>query len=214
MVGESDAAALRAYVSRLTERSVTDDDPVALRSVQRAAFTSWARKNGIAIRSAILGSRSPFTLRALLGGNDEPVQRRAAVSTTDAGPRSPGAAVLSVGIDIEEVDSLPRPDDHRAHPFFQDHFSDVEIAHCIRQDDVAASFCGTWAAKEAILKSGVPVERLLDIAITHDAAGRPCYPGCHLSISYTRHAAVAVCLRLADRPASRDHPGAAASTAM
>ncbi len=205
MAGEIDGEALCAYLSRLLDRRVTADDGIALRSVQKAALAAWARKTGIAVSATVLASRGTLTPRMLLEGSregDVPPRRRA----PDARPSGPAVAILGVGIDIEEVESLPRPDDYRTHPFFRDQFSDAEIAHCLQQADVGASFCGTWAAKEAILKSGLASGRLGDIAITHDAAGRPHHPGCQISISYTRHAAVALCLRLAEPSPGRIVP--------
>jgi phosphopantetheine--protein transferase-like protein len=110
---------------------------------------------------------------------------------------------LRIGIDIEEVDQLPHADDYRDHPFYQDHFTPGELSHAIRQADPRASLCGIWAAKEAIVKSGllptVP-DHLREIEITHSAAGQPMLRGCQLSISHTPRTAVAVCIAGAAAP--------------
>ena len=108
----------------------------------------------------------------------------------------PGS-LAGVGIDIEEVERLPEAADHREHPFYRDNFTPAEISYAVMQPNPRASFCGMWAAKEAVLKSGIasaPNGHLGSIEIEHDARGRPGYRGSQLSISHTERTAVAVCI--------------------
>lgn len=195
MAGDERLDEVVAYLSRLTGGPVSADGAVHLRSVHRAAFASWARQQAIPVRFAAMAPGAAFSVRDLLGegGGAAPVQLRrpASAATPDAGP------LLGVGIDIEEVGNLPATDDYREHPFYQGAFTPSEIAYCVRQADARASLCGTWAAKEAVVKSGAasaPPGRLSAIEIGRDAAGRPTFPGCQLSISHTASTAVAVCL--------------------
>jgi phosphopantetheine--protein transferase-like protein len=202
MDGSASFDAALAYVSRLTGQDVSLDQKLGLRSIHRVALASWARKENLKLRASLINSIEPFSLRDLL--SDDGIA---------AGPATPAPAFAAetdaaplIGIDIEEVASLPAADDYREHPFYRDNFSPAEIAYCVRQPDERAAFCGTWAAKEAVLKSGAPgtLSRLGAIEILRDDRGRPTYPGCTLSISHTASTAVAVCLR---QPA----PAAAAS---
>lgn len=204
-VGEDTTGAVLAYLSRLVGDLPSADAPVQLRSVHRAAFTAWARKQNIPVRLPLIHAGAPFTVRELLATREEAViAQPVAVASTPIRPVSAApAGMLGVGIDIEETDNLPHAADYREHPFFQDHFTSAEIAYCIRKRDARASFCGLWAAKEAILKSGAASSRsgsLNEIAITHDPSGRPQFPSCQLSISHTNNVAVAVCIALASLP--------------
>jgi phosphopantetheine--protein transferase-like protein len=198
MAGEERIDQVTAYLSRLLGEQLLSDQPIQLRSVHRAALGSWARKQNLLLRLAVINSPSPFTVRELL---DDSVDSdavssppRSVAQTTLSAPTAP---LVVIGIDIEDVENIPLADDYREHPFFQDHFTSAEIAYCLRQIDVRASFCGTWAAKEALLKAGLissPSGLLKNIEIDRDSMGRPLFPQCSLSISHTPKTAVAVCV--------------------
>jgi phosphopantetheine--protein transferase-like protein len=167
---------------------------------------AWARTQTVTIRAEALTS-GLCTVRQVLGAGGDDF----AVATASALPvvSARGASDLSapggeIGIDLEEVDSLPEASDYREHSFFRDYFSSAEIAYCIRQPNTRASFCGLWAAKEAILKAGLipATSRLMkEFEIGHDEQGRPTFPACRLSISHTSRFAVAVCVAAAATPA-------------
>jgi phosphopantetheine--protein transferase-like protein len=186
-----------AFVSRLTGHDVAADERLGLRSIQRVALTSWARAENVTLRGALIDSGAPFTMRDLLtpAGLESSA---AAVVPAAAGPAPmPASAAGLIGIDIEDVASLPEAEDYREHPFYRDNFTPAEIAYCLRQGDPRASLCGVWAAKEAILKTGLAsaaLLRLIDIEILRDEWGRPGFANCAISISHTGQAAVAVCM--------------------
>lgn len=201
MAGEDMSDEVAVYLSRLTGEAVSNDRPVALRSIQWAAFTAWARKEKVRLKTSIVGTRASFLLADLLSEEEErdTTANAAPVSTLHptAGP-VPTAAVPvgGIGIDIEDIDSLPDADDFREHPFFGETFTSAELVYCIRQPNSRSAFCGLWAAKEAIAKAtGVPAAGgLRSIEIAHDALGRPIHPAGLLSISHTPRSAVAVCI--------------------
>ena len=56
-----------------------------------------------------------------------------------------------VGIDIEEIDLLPKTDNYREEEFYVMNFSPSEIAYCILKPNPIASFTGLFAAKVAII---------------------------------------------------------------
>lgn len=184
------------YVSRLMGQPVGADEKVTLRSVHRAALSAWARKENVALQGQLISSGAPFSMRELLMfEGDVPVSAPPKRASASVAP-----SVRGIGIDIEDVSALPVVDDFRSEPFYQNNFTPSEIAYCIRRPDSIASFCGLWAAKEAILKSGMmdmSEGGLNIIEITWDAQGRPMFPGCQLSISHTPHTAVAVCMAIA-----------------
>jgi phosphopantetheine--protein transferase-like protein len=196
MVGDSQTAKIVAFLSNLLDEPVSPDTPVRLRSVQRAAFSAWTRKEGLQVRTALLSRTTPFSVTELLANPDiDPVSVPSIKS-----PPSPSIGLESpagVGIDIEDVASIPHADDYREHDFFRDNFTQAEIAYCLAQPDVRASFCGTWAAKEALLKAGLNIDQsnqLNTIEITRDRLSRPLYAGWHLSISHTPTTAIAFCM--------------------
>jgi phosphopantetheine--protein transferase-like protein len=200
-----------AYLSRLTGEPVSADQPLRLRSVQRAAFASWSRRQNLPISFVGVASGAPFSVRDLLTQDREitlispPIAPETNIVRSGQGVLS-NLPVATIGIDIEEVEYLPQADDYREHPFFQDNFTPEEIAYCIRQSDVRASLCGTWAAKEAIIKSGLvnaALGQLRLVEISRDGFGRPNFPNCSLSISHTASTAVAVCIATA-KPLERD----------
>jgi phosphopantetheine--protein transferase-like protein len=199
MAGEAHVDQVLAYLERLTGAPVAVQTSLKLRSVHRAAFTSWARKQNIPIQAAIMNAGN-CTVSQVLGLGESSLLEVppeaaspvvASIEVVASGPRG------EVGIDMEEVESMPEASDYREHPFFQDHFAPAEIAYCIRRADVRISLCGLWAAKEAMLKAGViPVgtHTMNGFEISHDESGRPTFPGCRLSISHTSKFAVAVCV--------------------
>lgn len=203
MAGEDLLDGAVALVSRLLDRPVAADEVIALRSVQRAALAAWAKKVGAPIKGGVLENSHPFRLSSLMGAGDgPPASEPAAPRRAAAGTGAPPAG--GVGLDLEQIEALPQADDYREHAFYRDNFTPAEIAYCIRQPNVRASFCGLWAAKEAVLKSGAAVAQgttLAHIEIGRDEAGRPTHPGCALSISHTPQTAAAVCLLGAAAPA-------------
>lgn len=103
----------------------------------------------------------------------------------------------TVGIDIEDIDAMPRTNDFREEEFYKLNFSSTEIAYCILQPSPYASFTGLFAAKEAIVKANNSYRNkpFNTIVINHDPEGKPEYPGFYLSVSHTNNMAVAVALQ-------------------
>jgi holo-[acyl-carrier protein] synthase len=105
---------------------------------------------------------------------------------------------LAIGVDIEEVASMPAVSDFREDPFYRQNFSAREIAYCILQPHPLQSFAGRFCAKEAIVKAdkawrGTPFHQL---EILTDAAGAPCFEGFAISIAHTPAQAIAVALKV------------------
>jgi phosphopantetheine--protein transferase-like protein len=193
------------YLSRLMGGRVTADQMITLSSAQKAAFASWLRREAIASDFAMV-NRGAFTIAGLLNGprtggaheDSVPVATTLAIARPVIPPGSgANGSIGGIGIDIEELDTLPDAEDYREHEFYRDNFSPAEIAYCIQQPAVKTSFCGLWAAKEAVIKSGAAsntFDGLRSIEIARDGAGRPMHPGCMLSISHSARTAVAVCV--------------------
>lgn len=99
-----------------------------------------------------------------------------------------------IGIDIEEIDSMPGANDFREEVFYKMNFSASEIAYCILQPSPYASFAGLFAAKEALVKadSNYKNKAFNTIVIEHTETGKPSHGDFNLSISHTKTTAVAV----------------------
>lgn len=102
----------------------------------------------------------------------------------------------TIGIDIEEVESMPHANDFREAEFYKMNFATSEIAWCILRPDSYASFAGLFAAKEALVKAdptykGQPFNT---IVIVHDPEGKPLFPGFALSITHSGKLAIAVAI--------------------
>ena len=104
----------------------------------------------------------------------------------------------AVGIDMEDINAMPKANDFREDEFYKMNFSQAEIAYCILQPAPYASFAGLFAAKEAIVKANNANRNkpFNTIVISHDKQGKPQFPGFHISLSHTENMAVAVALQM------------------
>ena len=93
----------------------------------------------------------------------------------------------SVGIDAENISSMPVVNDFREDAFYKMNFAPAEMAHCILQPNPYASFAGLFAAKEAIIKADNLYRNkpFHSIIIDHLPEGKPVHPGFQISISHT-----------------------------
>jgi phosphopantetheine--protein transferase-like protein len=108
-----------------------------------------------------------------------------------------GDESLSVGVDIESIESLPRVADFRREEFYKQNFTPQEMAWCILQPEPYESFAGLFAVKEALVKADNSLRELPfnQIGVGHSPEGRPVYPGFAISIAHANGTAVAVAAR-------------------
>jgi phosphopantetheine--protein transferase-like protein len=116
-------------------------------------------------------------LLTLLSGEAEPTAVQTVKAVTKSGPNSARAAsgTLQVGLDVEDIRSLPAAVDYWEHDFYRSNFARSEIAYAVLEADPLTHFAGFWCAKEALRKcdpsfAEVPFDR---IAVAHEAGGRP-----------------------------------------
>lgn len=102
----------------------------------------------------------------------------------------------TVGIDIEDIESMPQANDFREDEFYTMNFSSSEIAYCILQPNPLASFAGLFAAKEAIVKANNIYQNKLfnTIIIEHLPGGKPVHTNLQLSISHSSTTAVGIAI--------------------
>jgi phosphopantetheine--protein transferase-like protein len=82
---------------------------------------------------------------------------------------------LQVGLDVEDIRSLPVASDYWEHEFYRGTFAKSEIAYAVLQVEPKVHFAGFWCAKEALRKcdSSFAATSLDEIAVAHDPEGRP-----------------------------------------
>ena len=80
-----------------------------------------------------------------------------------------------MGLDIQDVASMPVTDDYRADAFYSSAFSAAEIATALLRADPRVHLCGIFCAKEAAKKSNPSLlnEPMSAFAVAHDAQGKP-----------------------------------------
>lgn len=111
---------------------------------------------------------------------------------------------LQVGLDVEDIRSLPMTLDFWEDEFYRTTFARSEIAYAVLQAEPRTHFAGFWCAKEALRKcdSAFIALNMVQTAVAHDVAGRPYLTtetesgverlGHALSISHTTEVATAV----------------------
>ena len=180
-------------VDQITDQTIVDRSAVTSSIILHRMYASLANE-GIVVDD-YLSVRSFGELLAKTNGKMDAKNTAlmAPAQSTDLYDwYSPNAA--GVGIDIEEISSMPKVNDYRADAFYQMNFSASEIAYCILQPVPSASFAGLFAAKEAIIKAGnkhknIPFNAII---IEHLPEGKPYHKNYQLSISHTKELAIAV----------------------
>jgi holo-[acyl-carrier protein] synthase len=139
------------------------------------------------------------------------VSQERASSIKNAGPPSSLSSerYISLGMDVQEKESLPVADDYRMHEFYTSHFLPSEIASAMLRRDPRAHLCGIFCAKEAAKKSHSELlnRRMTDFIVSHDTHGRPMLDLSEslqserpfqfiLSITHTSQFSAAACLTL------------------
>jgi phosphopantetheine--protein transferase-like protein len=104
----------------------------------------------------------------------------------------------AIGLDIEEIKSMPQVNDFREDEFYKMNFTSEEISYCILQSNSLSSFAGLFAAKEAIVKTDNNYlnQPFNNIHIGHLPGGKPVHTAFQISISHTNELAIAVVIPL------------------
>lgn len=127
--------------------------------------------------------------------------------TTPRTPIHDAPTKFGLGMDMQEISTLPATDDFRTHPFYSSHFSPEEISTALLRQDPRTHLCGIFCAKEAAKKSHPKLLnlRMDDLCVAHTKAGQPLLRlgdrvilhndfRFNLSITHTAHVAAATCL--------------------
>ena len=103
-----------------------------------------------------------------------------------------------IGVDLVFIPEFQRQVEAGGTHFLQKAFNPSEL-----ENQNVQHLAGLWAAKEAVFKAALESpERLIDVAITHDASGRPHgnieAQNFEISISHHGEYVVAVAMGVAD----------------
>ena len=85
------------------------------------------------------------------------------------------SAAIGLGMDMQEIASLPNADDYREHAFYAGNFTPQELATAVLRPNPRAHLCGLFCAKEAAKKSHPALldVRMSDLSVLPDETGRP-----------------------------------------
>jgi phosphopantetheine--protein transferase-like protein len=130
---------------------------------------------------AIAPGSAPATFGGLLAALSGDIKRENPAKAASASPtglepnRIGGFAGLQVGLDVENIGSLPVASDYWEHEFYRGTFARSEIAYAVLHVGPRTHFAGFWCAKEALRKCDPSLAdvSMVRTAIGHDADGRP-----------------------------------------
>ena len=112
------------------------------------------KRLGLALRAGAAPATFGGLLAALSG---EPTPQ--AAEKTDSVPRpmpsvagNGGLAGLQVGLDVEDIRSMPVASDYWEHEFYRGSFAKSEIAYAVLHMEPRTHFAGFWCAMEALRK--------------------------------------------------------------
>jgi len=205
-----------AKMLRLPPEQVAPETSVASldTSLGGAKLKLGLRRLGLYLPTAF----SPATvgeLEAALFGK-VPVKAPAAPSTGEIDTTMVRAhaalAGVQVGIDVQDVHSLPVADDYWEHEFYAGMFGKSEIAYAVVQSEPRTHLAGYWCAKEALRKCDPSFIKVgfESTVVAHEQDGRPYLqwqtpsgpvrlPHA-LSLSHTGELAIAVVIAVAFPP--------------
>jgi holo-[acyl-carrier protein] synthase len=204
-------------ISRKTPSDILDHLSLASLGVSTSLGLSLLRSGLEAASGRRLSSLAPQLkvgeLVGLVNGTANDLEASARTSsvasngdiTLPAG--TPEELGLGLGLDIQDLESMPVASDYRTHEFYRTHFQPAELATALLRPDPRMHLCGVFCAKEAAKKSHPELLelRMEAFVVTHAASGRPALQliaseplakrfRFMLSISHARGFAVAACI--------------------
>jgi holo-[acyl-carrier protein] synthase len=189
-------------------------------SIARAALDSMIRRR-VGVRAKSVYTASTFgELESELapGGREgeppaEPVSGKARQEPRPPEPTATNlmsaSGLVACGVDMEQIDDLPKAADYWEDAFYRASFTPAEISYCLLQESPPHHFAARWCAKEALKKCDAAflTEEFNRLEVANDPSGAPYLlhrtdgqarrlPHA-LSLSHTSTAAVAVVVKVA-----------------
>jgi len=122
-----------------------------------------------------LGFRLPAGVRPTTFGELHDLLSANAASPVPAVKLAAAPAGLRVGLDIQDIGSMPEVADYWEDAFYSGAFAKCEIAYAVKQTDPRTHFAGFWCAKEALRKCDPAFAGVKPVmtAVAHEVNGRP-----------------------------------------
>jgi len=97
------------------------------------------------------------------------------IKSYDVGKYESNSFDIFLGVDIEEVENLPKAANFRTHEFYSSQFNDKELSYAMLMPDPYIHLCGMFCAKESLKKSAPDLIDLPfnEIIVSHNSAKRP-----------------------------------------
>ena len=172
----SQSEEIRAMIA--TMRMVTPaeiDDNTSLAALNTSLGSAKVRLGLKRLGLALPAGSKPATFAGLLAAlSGEPAPVAPSVPITKAAATD--SSGLQVGLDVEDIGSLPAATDYWEHEFYRANFAKSEIAYAVLEAEPRTHFAGFWCAKEALRKCDPSFADVspAQTAVAHDANGRPC----------------------------------------
>jgi phosphopantetheine--protein transferase-like protein len=171
---------LKSMVATMLSLSVAEvSDGTSLAALNTSLGSAKLRlglkRLGLALPVAAKPATFAGLVAALSGEASPPATVKAAAPVAAASTATGSLGSLKVGLDVEDIRSLPLAADYWEHEFYRETFAKSEIAYAVVQAEPRVHFAGFWCAKEALRKcdsafAGVSPDKT---AVAHDASGRP-----------------------------------------
>lgn len=150
------------------------DDGTSLAALNTSLGSAKVRLGLKRLGLALPTGAKPATfagLLAALSGDSAPVAPSVPI-TRAAATDSSG---LQVGLDVEDIRSLPAATDYWEHEFYRANFAKSEIAYAVLETEPRTHFAGFWCAKEALRKCDPSFADVspAQTAVAHEADGHP-----------------------------------------
>lgn len=193
---------------RVKEDGVDNDTEISTRTIKGSSIMLHRMYAAISreLKCDAVSDRKANTfgeLLALYGLQDQKSGMTMRSQSQEHVGKMPEVAILpsnniSIGIDLEDIEKIPRVKDCYKDEFYRQNFSEKEISYCLAQPDPWQSFAGRFAAKEAIVKADNLYREysFAQIEIEQDKSGKPYFRNFVLSISHNEKYAVAVAVTL------------------
>lgn len=164
------------YFKKLSGSQEDIIDLNLLTSAQQARFISWSKENGFVIK------------------NKENANALKEVSSFNPLPKFDNNEI-KVGFDLQNIEELfpKKINDFKSDNFVKEIFTIREISYAETRSKPIETLAGIFAAKEAIIKTGFKINRLLEIEISHQNS-IPKFDNFQISISHSNNYVAAIAI--------------------
>ena len=147
---------------------------IMLWQLQHALERAYSQKLAALSQDLTIGEIASQIGSTSSEGERQPEDRLLDSTAQQLPAMSSGSLAVGIGVDLEEVGSLPEAKDYRDDSFYQEVFAPRELSHAILQSNPRETLCGFFCAKEALKKTHPALVNLpmSEIQVSHEK-GKP-----------------------------------------